>query len=331
MEREKKLVWIKLDEVRISWYNYWCRCVVSTRVIAEVKTFAPPPAAARNAFLQACDVSRWPEQELCMKQPLHRKKLQLALQALGPEDDDLKGKLDHNWVTSECDAVSLNTSDRALNRDWRLWRLFFRVAGWHRPPAVQEPLWRGSCGWTRAALHDRGELNFLNLVTLHRSLRPAWKTSVAKGLLNNSFMFWLNKTFDSVSQEDLLSLKVGSVLHHLSIKRAIQVLRLNSYTPTCLRRRPSDEVSHLRPRPSRFLFFFFVLKLRLWTLFTPEQRHTSRDLPVDQPQSDGVAPVCGSGRIRSKSEGQRRPRRSDGERGGGRSRFRSIQATSMKR
>uniref|UniRef100_A0A3B4Y1D7 SAM domain-containing protein n=2 Tax=Seriola lalandi dorsalis TaxID=1841481 RepID=A0A3B4Y1D7_SERLL len=41
--------------------------------------------------------------------------------------------------------------------------------------------------------------------------------------------------------EDLLSLKVGSVLHHLSIKRAIQVLRLNSYEPSCLRRRPSDE------------------------------------------------------------------------------------------
>ncbi|XP_047245374.1 liprin-beta-1 isoform X2 [Girardinichthys multiradiatus] len=41
--------------------------------------------------------------------------------------------------------------------------------------------------------------------------------------------------------EDLLSLKVGSVLHHLSIKRAIQVLRLNSYEPNCLRRRPSDE------------------------------------------------------------------------------------------
>lgn len=45
------------------------------------------------------------DQELCMKHPLHRKKLQLALQALGSEEDDLKGKLDHNWVTSECDAI----------------------------------------------------------------------------------------------------------------------------------------------------------------------------------------------------------------------------------
>lgn len=40
-------------------------------------------------------------QELNMRQPLHRKKLQLALQALGCHDD-LRGKLDHNWVTSEC-------------------------------------------------------------------------------------------------------------------------------------------------------------------------------------------------------------------------------------
>lgn len=36
-----------------------------------------------------------------MRQPLHRKKLQLALQALGA-DHDPKGKLDHNWATSEC-------------------------------------------------------------------------------------------------------------------------------------------------------------------------------------------------------------------------------------
>lgn len=47
-------------------------------------------------------------------------------------------------------------------------------------------------------------------------------------------------------QDDLLSLKVGSVLHHLSIKRAIQVLRLNNYEPNCLRRRPSDEVNVLQ-------------------------------------------------------------------------------------
>ncbi len=36
---------------------------------------------------------------------------------------------------------------------------------------------------------------------------------------------------------------------------------------------------------------------------------------MDQPQSDGVAAVCGSGRICSESEGQRCSRRTDGERG----------------
>lgn len=43
-----------------------------------------------------------------MRQPLHRKKLQLALQALGSHDD-LKGKLDHNWVTSEYRRRSSST------------------------------------------------------------------------------------------------------------------------------------------------------------------------------------------------------------------------------
>ncbi|XP_016106408.1 liprin-beta-1-like [Sinocyclocheilus grahami] len=41
-------------------------------------------------------------------------------------------------------------------------------------------------------------------------------------------------------KDDLLGLKVGSVLHHLSIKRAIQVLRINRYDPNCLRRRPIE-------------------------------------------------------------------------------------------
>ncbi|MEQ2194220.1 hypothetical protein XENOCAPTIV_025588 [Xenoophorus captivus] len=41
------------------------------------------------------------DEELGMKLPLLRKKLQLALQALGSEGDDLQGKLDHNWVTNQ--------------------------------------------------------------------------------------------------------------------------------------------------------------------------------------------------------------------------------------
>ncbi|KAM9334656.1 liprin-beta-1-like [Symphorus nematophorus] len=110
------------------------------------------------------------EKELCMKQPLHRKKLQLALQALGSEDDDLKGKLDHNWVTRWLDDIGL----------------------------------------------------------------PQYKSHFDEARVDGRVLHYM-------TVEDLLSLKVGSVLHHLSIKRAIQVLRLNSYEPNCLRRRPSDE------------------------------------------------------------------------------------------
>ena len=43
-------------------------------------------------------------------------------------------------------------------------------------------------------------------------------------------------------QDDLLSLKVTSAFHHVSIMRGIQCLRLNSFQPNCLRRRPTDEV-----------------------------------------------------------------------------------------
>ncbi|KAM7367258.1 hypothetical protein PAMP_015173 [Pampus punctatissimus] len=110
------------------------------------------------------------EKELSMKQPLHRKKLQLALQSLGSEDDDLKGKLDHNWVTRWLDDIGL----------------------------------------------------------------PQYKSHFDEARVDGRMLHYM-------TVEDLLSLKVGSVLHHLSIKRAIQVLRLNSYEPSCLRRRPSDE------------------------------------------------------------------------------------------
>lgn len=44
-----------------------------------------------------------------------------------------------------------------------------------------------------------------------------------------------------------------------------------------------------------------------------EQHLPGRDLPVDQPQGDGVAAVCGPRRIRAQPERQRRARRPDGE------------------
>uniref|UniRef100_A0A674BR67 PPFIA binding protein 1a n=1 Tax=Salmo trutta TaxID=8032 RepID=A0A674BR67_SALTR len=110
------------------------------------------------------------EKELGIKQPLHRKKLQLALQALGSEEDVSKGKLDHNWVTRWLDDIGL----------------------------------------------------------------PQYKSQFDEGRVDGRMLHYM-------TVDDLLSLKVGSVLHHLSIKRAIQVLRLNFYEPNCLRRRPSDE------------------------------------------------------------------------------------------
>uniref|UniRef100_A0A4W5QCP9 PPFIA binding protein 1a n=1 Tax=Hucho hucho TaxID=62062 RepID=A0A4W5QCP9_9TELE len=110
------------------------------------------------------------EKELGIKQPLHRKKLQLALQALGSEEDVSKAKLDHNWVTRWLDDIGL----------------------------------------------------------------PQYKSQFDEGRVDGRMLHCM-------TVDDLLSLKVGSVLHHLSIKRAIQVLRLNFYEPNCLRRRPSDE------------------------------------------------------------------------------------------
>ncbi len=61
-----------------------------------------------------------------------------------------------------------------------------------------------------------------------------------------------------VPQDDLLSLKVGSVLHHLSIKRAIQVLRLNNYEPNCLRR--SATVYHQQQHQDLLLSNAYLLQ-----------------------------------------------------------------------
>ncbi|KAI5098106.1 liprin-beta-1 isoform X2, partial [Silurus meridionalis] len=110
------------------------------------------------------------EKELGIKHPLHKKKLQLALQALGSEEDDNKGKLDYQWVTRWLDDIGL----------------------------------------------------------------PQYKTQFDEARVDGRMLHYM-------TVDDLLSLKVGSVLHHLSIKRAIQVLRLSNYEPNCLRRRPSDE------------------------------------------------------------------------------------------
>ncbi|XP_075711722.1 liprin-beta-1 [Rhinoderma darwinii] len=115
------------------------------------------------------------EKELGIKHPLHRKKLQLALQSLGSEDDSNYGKLDYKWVTRWLDDIGL----------------------------------------------------------------PQYKTQFDEAKLDGRMLHYM-------TVDDLLSLKVVSVLHHLSIKRAIQVLRINSFEANCLRRRPSEE-SNITP------------------------------------------------------------------------------------
>ncbi|XP_058937524.1 liprin-beta-1 isoform X8 [Kogia breviceps] len=112
------------------------------------------------------------EKELGIKHSLHRKKLQLALQALGSEEETNHGKLDFSWVTRWLDDIGL----------------------------------------------------------------PQYKTQFDEGRVDGRMLHYM-------TVDDLLSLKVMSVLHHLSIKRAIQVLRINNFEPNCLRRRPSDENS----------------------------------------------------------------------------------------
>uniref|UniRef100_A0A673KGY4 Liprin-beta-1-like n=1 Tax=Sinocyclocheilus rhinocerous TaxID=307959 RepID=A0A673KGY4_9TELE len=112
------------------------------------------------------------EKDMGIRHPLHRKKLQLALQSLGSEEDDAMGKLDYNWVTRWLDDIGL----------------------------------------------------------------PQYKSQFDEGRVDGRMLHYM-------TVDDLLGLKVGSVLHHLSIKRAIQVLRINCYDPSCLRRRPT-EVAH---------------------------------------------------------------------------------------
>lgn len=108
------------------------------------------------------------EKELAIRNPLHRKKLQLALHSLGSEEDAM-GKLDYNWVTRWLDDIGL----------------------------------------------------------------PQYKSQFDEGRVDGRMLHYM-------TVDDLLGLKVGSVLHHLSIKRAIQVLRINCFDPDCLRRRPTE-------------------------------------------------------------------------------------------
>ncbi|KAL8589242.1 hypothetical protein ACOMHN_017043 [Nucella lapillus] len=110
------------------------------------------------------------EKELGIKNVLHRKKLQLALQAMGEEKGANLCDLDHNFVTRWLDDIGL----------------------------------------------------------------PQYKDLFYDARVDGRMLHHL-------TVEDLLVLKVSNELHHLSIKRGIQILRLNGFNPGCLRRRPFPE------------------------------------------------------------------------------------------
>ncbi|XP_064603537.1 liprin-beta-1-like isoform X2 [Liolophura sinensis] len=118
------------------------------------------------------------EKELGLKNPLHRKKLQLALQAVGSGSTDKFGEIDQDWVTKWLDDIGL----------------------------------------------------------------PQYKDSFYDGRMDGRMLHYC-------TVEDLLHLKVTSELHHTSIKRGIQILRLNNFNPTCLRRRPLPEEAEVQGKP----------------------------------------------------------------------------------
>ncbi|XP_052825168.1 liprin-beta-2 isoform X11 [Octopus bimaculoides] len=113
------------------------------------------------------------EKELGMKNHLHRKKLQLALEAAHSGLKDRILELNHNWVTRWLDDIGI----------------------------------------------------------------PQYKDTFFEARVDGLMLHYM-------TVEDLLALKVSNELHHISIKRAIQTLRMHNFNPQCLKRRPSaDEVN----------------------------------------------------------------------------------------
>nr|XP_022303538.1 liprin-beta-1-like isoform X5 [Crassostrea virginica] len=119
------------------------------------------------------------EKELGVKHPLHRKKLQLALQQISSSGKVKKLDLDHHWVTRWLDDIGL----------------------------------------------------------------PQYKDNFYDGRVDGHMLHYL-------TVEDLLSLKVTNELHHISIKRGIQVLHAHGFNPQCLRRRPSPDEGQLQNIPA---------------------------------------------------------------------------------
>ncbi|XP_075879665.1 liprin-beta-2 isoform X5 [Nelusetta ayraudi] len=116
------------------------------------------------------------EKEMGMKNPLHRKKLQLALNAFTSKVREKSSELDYIWVTRWLDDIGL----------------------------------------------------------------PQYKDQFHEARVDGRMIQY-------ITVNDLLTLKVTSQLHHLSIKCAIHVLHANKFNSNCLRRRPGEES---QPSPS---------------------------------------------------------------------------------
>ncbi|XP_074660896.1 liprin-beta-1-like isoform X2 [Tubulanus polymorphus] len=122
------------------------------------------------------------EKELGIKHHLHRKKVQLALQAIGSGHIEKFGELDHHWVTRWLDDIGL----------------------------------------------------------------PQYKDQFIDAKVDGRMLHYM-------TVDDLLFMKVTSTLHHLSIKRGIQVLRLHNFNPTCLKRRAAPEEGMLLNCPNEVM------------------------------------------------------------------------------
>ncbi|CAF1300374.1 unnamed protein product [Didymodactylos carnosus] len=112
------------------------------------------------------------EKDIGMRNPLHRKKLQLCLNGLCARkvEADYINLLDTHWVQKWLDDIGL----------------------------------------------------------------PQYKDYFAESKVDGRLLH-------NLTLEDLMYLNITNELHHLSIKRAIQVLRLNGFNPSCLKRRPAND------------------------------------------------------------------------------------------
>lgn len=127
------------------------------------------------------------EKDLGMKNPLHRKKMLLAVESLKPDASELVR------------AASL--------LDWQ---------------------------WTLRWLDDVG--------------LPQYKDAFSDALVDG-------RVLNVLTVDDLVHMKITNQFHHISMKRGIQVLRLNQFEPSCLKRRSlPDEPKQYSP-----------LDVSLWT------------------------------------------------------------------